>query len=134
MFRVNKIRNASAVWHLDSTYKLVKHTFIVSIDVHGCGRCIMRLKCSNNDRRNDAYDLLKEATSKHVAPIQVRGDEGSESISIGSHMVALRTTQYKGHIGGRSTDNARIESFWRDHSVRAMTHLKSEFKKIESLG
>ena len=44
IFRARKIMIASAVWHLDSTYKLFKHKFAVSGAADGFSHCVMRLK------------------------------------------------------------------------------------------
>ena len=49
-------------------------------------------------------------------------------------MVIIRITQYKGRIRGRSTENSRIERFWRGHNVSVMAHFNNKFEKLETLG
>ena len=120
-------RSTKSVWHLDSTHRWVECKCIASGDVDVHSRCIMWFKCSGNNKWITTYELFKEAISKFITPLQVRGDKGSENRLIANHM--LRITYYKGHIGGRSTHNTRIERFGREHNVNAMIRFRDEFQK-----
>ena len=93
-----KNRSASVTWQLDSTHKLVKYKFEFSGAVDGFSRYIMWIKYSNNNRVNTSYDLLKEAIDEKAAPLQVRGDKGSENRLMAKHMVIARNAKFRGHI------------------------------------
>ena len=93
----------------------------------------MWLKFSNNNRGNTSYELLKEAIDDHIDPLQVRGEKGSENRLIAKNTVMVRNAQFKGHVGGRSTWNTRIEYFWRENNVNEMVHFRDVFRKLEAL-
>ena len=132
--RMLRNRSANAVWNLDSTHKLVTHNFSVSGAVDGFIRCIIWLKCSNNNRGNISHDLFKESINKNFTPLQVIGDNGSENTLIAKHMLMVRNTQCRGCIGGRSTHKTRIECFWREFNVNVMINFNIVFERLESLG
>ena len=55
--------------------------------------------------------FFKEAISKYVTPLQVRGNDGSKNRLISKHVVVVRNTQFQGCIGGRSTHKKRQNVF-----------------------
>ena len=81
-----------------------------------------------------ACRLFKETITNHTAPLQVRGDKGSENVIIAKRVVMLRNTQHKCYLGGRSTHNTRIKRFWREHNTNFMVHFRDEFKRLDNLG
>ena len=87
---MNRITNA--VWHLDSTCKLVKYKFVSSVAIYRHSRHIMWLKYSNNNRGITSYNLFIESINEHIAPLQVRADKGSENRLIVKHMVIVYNT------------------------------------------
>ena len=120
--RVCKNRSAKAVWHLDSTHKLVEHKCAVSGSVDGFSHCIMWLKCSNNNRGNTSFDLFKEASNKCVTSLQFRGDKGSKNMLIAKHILMVHNTKHGGCVGSIFAHNTRIERFWREHNVNVVIH------------
>ena len=90
----------------------------------------MWLKCSNNNKGIDAHESFKECINKFVTPLQVRCNKGLENRLITKYIAMLRSTHFKGHIGGRSRHNTRIECFWREHNVNVMIHFR---KVLETL-
>ena len=49
-------------------------------------------------------------------------------------MVIVHNTQCRGNVGGRSTQNTRIDRFWREHNVNVMIHFRDKFRRLEALG
>ena len=78
--------------------------------------------------------FFTETIKKCVTPLQVRSDKVSENRLIEKHMAMLHTTQCKCCIGGRHAKNYRTESFWREHNLNVMIHVRKVCEKLQSLG
>ena len=132
--RTWKSRSVNTVCHLDFTRKLVKHKFVVSSAVDGFSRCVMWIKCYNNNRGNTAHDLHKGAVNKNITPLQVRGGKGLENRLIAKYVVIVCNVWHRGCIGGKSTQKTRIDRFWRKHNDNVMIRFRDMFERLESLG
>ena len=82
-------RSSNAVWHIESTCKLVNYKFIVSGAVDRHSSYIMCLKCPNNNKVTAACRLYKEAITNRIVPLQARRDKGCENKIITKSMVTL---------------------------------------------
>ena len=93
--------SANAVWYPDSAHKLVTHNFFASGSIYKFSRRMMWIKCSNNNRGNTACGFFKEGINKHAAPLQVRGDKGSEDQLVSKNMAMVRNGLCRGCTGDR---------------------------------
>lgn len=131
--RLYRTRTANSMWHLDSAHKLKHWRFVTSGCVDGYSRKIMWLKCSNNNLADAACNYFLDAIQKYQCPYQVCGDKGAENRKIAKHMIAIRGKDIRGHIGGRSCHNARIERFWGEYNRNVMSKFAAEFTNLEQL-
>jgi hypothetical protein len=107
----------NAVWHLDGYDKLKPYGLCVSGCVDGFSRKVIWLNvyCTNSDPRIIGGYYLEAVQKFGGCPKRVRGDFGTENVSVRDLQIFLRrhdedtTTAY---IEGSSTLNQRIESWW----------------------
>ena len=100
-------------------HKLIKHKFAMSGMVDGYSRLIMWIKVNNNNRAQTTCNIFKNIMQNNTTPLQVAGDCGAENRLIAKHMILLRSKEpCKGHIGGKSTCNTRIERLRVDYNKK----------------
>ena len=101
------------------------------VGIDGYSRCVVYLKCSNNNRASTVLQLFLDACDVFGTPSHIRCDQGVENLDVGRHMLRVRGLNRGSIITGSSIHNQRIKRLWRDvHRLVVMT-FKSIFMYME---
>ena len=111
--RVYTAPHPNAVWHIDGNHKMIRWRLVIHGGVDGFSRCIVYMKCTNNNYASTVLDAFLEGILAYGTPVRVRSDHGGENIDVWRHMLSLYNNSAC-VVTGKSTHNERIERMWRD--------------------
>ena len=74
-------------------------------------RKMLWLKWSNDNKAENACDLLLKSARENISPLKVSGKMGVENRLLAKHIILLRDSVNNGWIGRRYIQNDRIECF-----------------------
>ena len=72
-------RSLSAVWHLNSSHKLTKYTFVASGIFDGHSRMVSQIKYPKNNRVIVAHQHFLHLVNEFICSLQVWVDYGTEN-------------------------------------------------------
>ncbi|KAB0805136.1 hypothetical protein PPYR_02106 [Photinus pyralis] len=124
--RVYKVQGANYLWHIDSNHKLVNFRFVYHGCIDGFSRAIIYLECLTNNKANSVTEF--------GLPSRVRGDRGTENISVARYMIEQRGMNRGSFLVGRSVHNQRIERLWAEVNRIVTKHFKELFYYMEDQG
>ncbi|KAK1153656.1 hypothetical protein AOXY_G29757, partial [Acipenser oxyrinchus oxyrinchus] len=130
--RIYNIRIPNQLWHIDGNHKLASWSFFYHGCVDGFSRCIIYLKCCNNNRAHTVLSLFQEGVRQFGLPCRVRGDAGLENIDVARFMVHQRGLGRGSFIVGRSVHNQRIERLWAELNRVLTFYYKDLFLFLEA--
>lgn len=111
--RVYTAPHPNAVWHIDGNHKMIRWRLVIHGGVDGFSRCVVYMKCANNNYASTVLDVFLEGLLAYGTPTRVRSDHGGENVDIWRHMLSIHNDPAC-VITGSSTHNERIERMWRD--------------------
>ena len=111
--RVYTAPHPNAVWHIDGNHKMIRWRLVIHGGVDGFSRCVVYVKCANNNCASTVFDAFLEGLVAYGTPTRVRSDHGGENIDVWRHMLSLYNDPTC-VLTGKSTHNERIERMWRD--------------------
>lgn len=130
--RVYTSPHPNAVWHVDGSHKMIRWRLVVHGGVDGFSRCVVYLKCANNNSASIAMDAFSEGLVSYGTPTKVRSDHGGENISIWKHMLSVYNNDPTCVVTGKSTHNERIERMWRDVTRCVSSSFIDTFNTLET--
>lgn len=77
-------------------WKIVIHSFI-----DGFSRWVLGIRAHNNNRAGTVLGLFEDIVQIHGYPSRVRGDHGTENLSVAARMEEVRGTGRGSYIWGR---------------------------------
>ena len=131
--RVYSAPRPNAVWHIDGNHKMIRWRLVVHGGVDGFSRCIVYMKCANNNCATTVKDAFLEGVSEYGTPAHVRSDHGGENVEVWKYMLSVYNDP-SCVLTGRSTHNERIERLWRDVSRCVSSGFKDTFSALEAEG
>ena len=111
--RVYTAPHPNAAWHIDGNHKMIHWRLVIHGGVDGFSRCVVYVKCANNNCASTVFDAFLEGLVAYGTPTRVRSDHGGENIDVWRHMLSLYNDPTC-VLTGKSTHNERIERMWRD--------------------
>ena len=111
--RVYSAPHPNHVWHIDGNHKMIRWRLVIHAGVDGFSRCIVYIKCANNNCATTVMDAFQEGINVYGQPNHVRSDHGGENMEVWRYMVAMWDDP-SCVITGSSTHNERVERMWRD--------------------
>ena len=129
--RVYTAHHPNAVWRIDGNHKMIRWRLVIHGGVDGFSRCIVYVKCSNNNSADTALSAFSEGLLTFVIPNKVRSDHGGENVSVWRHMLSIYNDP-SCVLTGKSTHNERIERMWRDITRCVSTHFIETFNSLET--
>ena len=120
------------IWHIDSHHKMIRWRYVIHGGVDGFSRCIVFLKCSDNNRATTMLSLFTAGVSQFGLPDRVRSDHGGENIRVWQYMISAHHQDYTAVITGSSVHNERIERLWRDVHRCIASIFTTTFRSLES--
>lgn len=129
--RVYTAPHPNAIWHVDGNHKMIRWRLVVHGGVDGFSRCIVYMKCSNNNCASTVFDAFLGALQAYGLPSRVRSDHGGENIDIWRYMLDMYNDATC-VLTGKSTHNERIERMWRDVTRCVSSSFIDTFNDLES--
>ena len=119
--RQYRSKGPNYIWHIDSYDKLKPYGFCIHGAIDGYSRHAMWLEVgrSNNNPRVRASYFLGCVKELSGVPRIIRGDQGTENVSVAAMQRFFRRDAQDDFAGqksilyGRSVSNHRIEAWWR---------------------
>lgn len=112
--RVYTVPHPNAVWHIDGNHKMIRWRLIIHGGVDGFSRCVVYIKCANNNCASTVLDAFLEGLRCYGTPARIRSDHGGENVDGWRHMLSIYNNDPTCVVTGKSTHNQRIERMWRD--------------------
>ena len=131
--RVYSTPHPNAVWHIDGNHKLIRWRLVIHAGVDGFSRCVVYIKCANNNCATTVLEAFLEGVSVYGEPARVRSDHGGENVEVWRHMLSLKNDP-SCVLTGRSTHNERVERLWRDVTRCVSTTFIDTFNSLEAEG
>ena len=82
------------IWHIDSHHKMIRWRFVIHGGVDGFSRCIVFLKCFDNNRATTVLSLFTAGVSQFGLPDRVRSDHGGDNIRVWQYMISAHHQDY----------------------------------------
>ena len=123
----------NSVWHVDGNHKMIRWRLVIHAGIDGYSRCVVFVKCSNNNCAATVLNAFLEGVSVFGMPIRVRTDHGGENTEIWKHMLTA-TGKQSSVLTGCLVHNERIERMWRDVTRCVSSLYISIFRRLESEG
>ena len=120
------------IWHIDGHHKMIHWRFVIHGGIDGVSRCIVFLKCSDNNRATTVLNLFTEGVSQFGLPDMVRSDCGGENVRMWQYMISAHHQDYTTVITGSSVHNQRVERLWRDVHRCIASVFTTTFRSLES--
>lgn len=118
--------------HIDGHHKLMRWRFVIHGAIDGYSRLITYLKCSNNNRSSNVFELFRIAVGRHGIPSRVRADFGTENVEVARFMLNERGINRGSMICGKSLHNQRIERFWGEVKRNVVQRYRNIFYFLEN--
>ena len=80
--RVYSAPHPNYVCHIDGNHKMIRWRLVIHAGVGGFSRCIVYIKCANNNCTTTVTDAFQEGINKYGQPVYVRSDHGGENIEV----------------------------------------------------
>ena len=80
--RVYSAPHPNAVWHIDGNHKMIRWRLVIHAGVDGFTRCVVYMKCANNNCATTVLDAYLEGVSMYGCPVCVRSDHGGENVEV----------------------------------------------------
>ena len=123
------------VWHIDGWHKLIKYGFVVHAGIDGNSKCVVFIRCSDNNESVTVLDCFKAACREQgIVPFQVRSDRGGENVLVCSFMKTVHGVEANCFLAKCSSFNQRIERLWRDVRASTLETYRLLFAHFETLG
>ena len=87
--------------HIRFTLGLIRYGIVIHGFIDGYSRLITGLRASNNNRSDTVLDLFLHAILLYGVPSRLRGDHGTENISVATWMEENRGVRRGSYIWGR---------------------------------
>ena len=123
----------NSVWHVDGNHKMIRWRLVIHAGIDGYSRCVVFVKCSNNNCATTVLNTFLEGVSVFGMPTRVRTDHGGENTEIWKHMLTTSGKQ-SSVLTGSSVHNERVERMWRDITRCVSSPYISIFRQLESEG
>ena len=120
------------IWHIDSHHKVIRCRFVIHGGVDGFSRCIVFLKCFDNNRVTSVLSLFTAGVSQFGLPDRLRSDHGGENIRVWQYMISANHQDYIAVITGSSVHIERVERLWRDVHRCIASIFTTTFRSLES--
>ena len=119
--------------YIDENHKLICWRLVIHGGVDGFSRCIVYMKCANNNCATTVEDAFLDGVSEYGMPAHVGSDHGGENVEVWRYMLSAYNDP-SCVLTGRSTHNERIERLWRDVSRCVSSDFKDTFNALEAEG
>lgn len=129
--RVYTAPHPNAVWHIDGNHKMIRWRLVIHAGVDGFTRCVVYMRCANNNCASTVLDAFLEGVSIYGSPAYVRSDHGGENVEVWRHMLS-RYNDPTHVLTGRSTHNERVERLWRDVTRCVSSSFIDTFNALEA--
>ena len=124
----------NSLWHIDSTHKLIRWTFIVHVCIDGKTRLLIYCHCANNNKAETVLSLFEDGVIKWGLPSRVRSDYGMENYVVASYMIENRGAGRGSIITGSSVHNCHVERTHRDVYSGVLVFYAKLFENMERQG
>ncbi len=131
--RIYSVSHPNALWHIDENNKLIHWRLVVHAGVDGFSRCVVYIKCANNNRAATVLESFMEGLSVFGTPDRVRSDHGGKNVDLRRHVISVHNNQ-SCVLTGSSTHNERVERMWRDVRRNVTDSFIDTFRALESGG
>ena len=131
--RVYTTPHPNYMWHVDGNHKMIRWRLVVHAGVDGFSRCVVYIKCANNNCATTVLNAFHEGVAQFGQPFHVRSDHGGENIEIWRSMLSTWNIPSR-IITGSSTHNERIERMWRDVTRCVSSSFITLFSTLEIEG
>ena len=131
--RVYSVSQPNAVWHIAGNHKMIRWRLVIQAGVDGFSRCVVFIKCANNNCASTVLDAFLAGVSGYGTPARVRSDHGGENVEVWRHMLYTYSDPSR-VLTGSSTHNERVERLWRDVTRCTSSGFIDTFKALETRG
>lgn len=128
--RVYSVPRPNEVWHIDGNHKMIHWRLVIHAGIDGFTRCIVFIKCSNNNCASTVLEAFNEGESVYGNPASVRSDNGGENVKVWQHV----RERHGKVMTGKSCHNERIERLWRDVTRCVSSSFIEVFTALEADG
>ena len=87
---------------------MIRWRLVVHAGVDGFSRCVVYIKCANNNCADTVLESFSEGLAEFGIPDRVRSDDGGENINVWRHMLSIHNDPAC-VLTGSSTHNERVE-------------------------
>ena len=109
---------------------MIRWRLVIHAGVDGFSRCVVYIKCANNNRAETVLGSFLQGLSTFGTPDWVRSDHGGENIDVWRHMLSIHNDP-SCVVTGSSTHNERVERLWRDVYRDVSSAFVDTFKALE---
>lgn len=131
--RLYQVDGPHHLWHVDGNHKLTKFNMVVHAGIDGFSRALLYARCSDNNKKETAFEHFLEGVRKYGCPSRVRTDKGGENYDIARYMVETKGMNRGSILTGKSTHNQRIERQWRDMSKEVIFKYREMFFELDEI-
>jgi len=133
--RVYWVPGPHHLWHIDGNHKLRRFNIVISAAIDGFSRLCPYIRCSGNNEAVTTLSHFEIGVTRYGCPSRVRTDKGGENVDIAHYMLMNRGMGDRNSVlVGKSTQNQRIERFWRDVYKEILKKYYNIFRYFESQG
>ena len=134
--RAYSVPHPHYMWHIDGNHKLIRWGFVIHAAVDGHSRCMLFLRCNNNNRSETVLQLFQGAMALfQTEPKKIRTDCGTENVGVWEAMTEQnQTANGPVVLVGSSVHNQRVERFNREINRNIRDKYAAIFYQLEHRG
>lgn len=129
--RVYSVPGPHHLWHIDGLHKLIHFGIVIHGGIDGFSRACTFVNASDNNRAETMDHAFRVGVDRYGCPSRVRSDKGGENRLVGWFMLDAKGFGRGSMLTGKSTQNQRIERFWRDVTAQVLSRYRTLFYHIQ---